>query len=150
MAGLPTSGQLSLEQIREFLGESQPISLKDMSANWGFSPPYSISQFHGFSGGAVYTFTPCGTNSGGAYATGRINVNTTLNGFDVEVSFNVIDDLSGVTPLTREIYSGEDGVEWETGLTASSLLNDVIITNIQVIAGTADGALDAAAFSGGC
>jgi hypothetical protein len=31
-----------------------------------------------------------------------------------------MDDLGGITPLTRAIYDGEEGVEWETGLTPSS------------------------------
>ena len=51
---LPTTGQLTLNQINVELGNSSgsQASLRSMSSTAGFSTPDSVSEFYGFSGGS--------------------------------------------------------------------------------------------------
>ena len=54
---LQSSGQISLEDIADELGESLTnISLGDMSNDVGFTDPDAISEFYGYSATTAFTF----------------------------------------------------------------------------------------------
>ena len=52
---LPTSGPLSFQQIATELGVNPPLSLAAMSTTAGFSAPFAVTNFYGYSGGGIVT-----------------------------------------------------------------------------------------------
>lgn len=55
---LPSSGQISLRDIAQELGVSETnMSLNSMAATAGFSAPYSVQQFYGYSHNTVGSFS---------------------------------------------------------------------------------------------
>jgi len=52
---LPTSGPLSFQDIATELGVNPPLSLAAMSTTAGFTAPFEVTDFYGYSGGGVIT-----------------------------------------------------------------------------------------------
>ena len=52
---LPTSGPLSFQDIATELGVNPPLSLAAMSTTAGFTAPYAVTNFYGYSGGGIVT-----------------------------------------------------------------------------------------------
>lgn len=104
---LPSSGQISISQIRTELGTSDG-SLRNLSALAGFSSPDAMSEFYGYSNvSTVYidyslpSYASCyNYYTFGAY-TGGTNVNT-----DVTIDINWYGDLGGYMNGTVTIFTG--------------------------------------------
>jgi hypothetical protein len=83
---LPSSGQLSINDIRTELGTSEG-SLRNLSSTAGFSTPDTISDFYGYSAGTTVTFTLCGYNP--ADSSGNVTVDITASeNVDTNVSID--------------------------------------------------------------
>jgi hypothetical protein len=52
---LPSSGPLSFQDIATELGVNPPLSLASMSTTAGFTAPYAVTDFYGYSGGGIVT-----------------------------------------------------------------------------------------------
>ena len=52
---LPSSGALSFQDIGTELGVNPPLSLAAMSTSAGFTAPFEVTDFYGYSGGGVIT-----------------------------------------------------------------------------------------------
>lgn len=107
---LPSSGQISISQIRdELIGNGSSYSLRQLSAWAGKSTPDAMSEFYGYSAvmnlyidWTVPSSTTCYSYyTFGAYVTSYTNVNT-----DVNVTIDWYGDLGGYMSGTVTIYSG--------------------------------------------
>lgn len=52
---LPSSGALSFQDIATELGVNPPLSLASMSTTAGFTAPYAVTNFYGYSAGGIVT-----------------------------------------------------------------------------------------------
>lgn len=84
---LPTSGPLSIGQIRTELGSSSG-SLRTLSALAGFTSPDSISEFYGYGNGYFYPAVPF------------------INGFDFSVSSKYSNSGSAIDDLSTYNWDG--------------------------------------------
>ena len=128
---LPSSGQLSINQIRTEFGTSNG-SLRTLSSLAGFSTPDKISDFYGYGAGGVYTVTNtdssfCSDTSGlknGSYYIGTAGANTvtgTINTGDTFQGFSGFDcygssNLYVYTNLRGYLFSGNSGVSFGGGI----------------------------------
>jgi hypothetical protein len=103
---LPSSGQLSINDIRTELGTSEG-SLRSLSSTAGFSTPDAISEFYGYSGGTTVTFTLCGYNP--ADSSGNVTVDITASenvDTNVSIDWSWTGIYSSVVSGTTTITSG--------------------------------------------
>jgi hypothetical protein len=124
---LPSSGQLSINDIRTELGTSEG-SLRSLSSTAGFSTPDAISEFYGYSAGTTVTFTICDYIQ--ADGSGNVTVGITASeAVDINVNFDWSwegDSLSIITGTTTISSGNTSGTATVGG--AFSFENSIVFT----------------------
>jgi hypothetical protein len=103
---LPSSGQLSINDIRTELGTSDG-SLRSLSLSASFSTPDAITDFYGYSAGTTVTFTICDYLQ--ADGSGNVTVGITASenvDTNVSISWTWYGANSSVISGTTTITSG--------------------------------------------
>jgi len=89
---LPSSGPLSFQDIATELGVNPPLSLAAMSTTAGFTAPFEVTDFYGYSGGGVITnglvFYVDASNPASYSGTGTTWFDLSPNGYNATLSGN--------------------------------------------------------------
>jgi hypothetical protein len=126
---LPSSGQLSINDIRTELGTSEG-SLRSLSSTAGFSTPDAISEFYGYSAGTTVYFTICDYIQ--ADSSGNVTVGITASenvDTNVSIDWTWTGDSSSVITGTTTITSGNAIGTATVGGAVSDEFNDSLSTS---------------------